>query len=73
MYKIRNCPLKDGAFIQDILFTSNDGQVYSIPQDPANTDYAEFKKAVTAGAELQDTDGNIMTSQDAQAFIATLP
>lgn len=73
MYKIRNCPLKDGAFIQDILFTSNDGQVYSIPQDPANTDYAEFKKAVTAGAELQDADGNIMTSQDAQAFIATLP
>jgi len=45
----------------------------SIPSVPANTDYAEFKKAVTAGAELQDADGNTMTSQDVQAFIATLP
>ena len=44
-----------------------------IPFDPANTDYAEFKKAVTAGAELQDADGNVMSSQDTQAFIATLP
>ena len=47
--------------------------LYSIPFDPANTDYAEFKKAVTAGAELQDADGNVMSSQDTQAFIATLP
>ncbi len=45
----------------------------SIPFDPANTDYAEFKKAVTAGAELQDADGNVMTAEAAQAFIATLP
>ncbi len=45
----------------------------SIPSDPANTDYAEFKKAVTAGAELQDADGNVMTAEAAQAFIATLP
>jgi hypothetical protein len=44
-----------------------------IPFDPANTDYAEFKKAVTAGAELQDADGNVMTSEAAQAFVATLP
>ena len=44
-----------------------------IPFDPANTDYAEFKKAVTAGAELQDADGNVMTAQAAQAFVATLP
>ena len=44
-----------------------------IPFDPANTDYAEFKKAVTAGAELQDADGNVMTEQAAQAFVATLP
>ena len=41
--------------------------------DPANTDYAEFKKAVTAGAELQDADGNVMSPEAAQAFIATLP
>ena len=42
-----------------------------IPFDPANTDYANFKKEVLAGAELQDADGNVMT--DASAFIATLP
>jgi hypothetical protein len=45
----------------------------SIPFDPANTDYAEFKKAVTAGAELQDVDGNVMSPEAAQAFVATLP
>jgi hypothetical protein len=45
----------------------------SIPCDPDNTDYAEFKKAVTAGAELQDADGNVMSEQAAQAFVATLP
>ena len=44
-----------------------------IPFDPANTDYADFKKAVTAGAELQDADGNVMSPEAAQAFIATLP
>ena len=42
-----------------------------IPFDPANTDYANFKKDVLAGAELQDADGNVMT--DASAFIGTLP
>jgi len=42
-----------------------------IPFDPANTDYANFKKEVLAGAELQDADGNVMTQAD--AFIATLP
>jgi uncharacterized protein YjbI with pentapeptide repeats len=42
-----------------------------IPFDPANTDYANFKKEVLAGAELQDADGNVMT--DASAYIASLP
>jgi hypothetical protein len=42
-----------------------------IPFDPANTDYANFKKEVLAGAELQDADGNVMT--DASAYIGTLP
>jgi hypothetical protein len=51
--------LSDNAFIQF---------------DPANTDYAEFKKAVTAGkAELQDADGNTMSSEAAQTFVRGLP
>jgi hypothetical protein len=44
----------------------------SIPLDPANTDYAQFKKLVAEGAELQDADGNVMSPEAAQQFIATL-
>ena len=44
-----------------------------IPFDPANTDYANFKKEVLQGAELQDADGNVMSPEAAQAFVATLP
>ena len=47
--------------------------LYSIPFDPANTDYAEFKKAVTEGAELEDADGNVVSPEAAQEFIRTLP
>ena len=43
-----------------------------IPFDPANTDYQTFKKEVLAGAELQDADGNTMTTEEANAFIGTL-
>ena len=62
------------TFLKDVLIgvcrlSDNAG----IPLDPANTDYAEFKKAVTAGAELQDADGNVMTAEAAKAFIGTLP
>ncbi len=44
-----------------------------IPFDLANTDYQTFRKDVLAGAELQDADGNVMTQEQADAFIATLP
>jgi hypothetical protein len=44
-----------------------------IPFAPDNTDYAEFKKAVADGAELQDADGVKMTAKAVKAFIATLP
>lgn len=44
-----------------------------IPFAPDNTDYAQFKKAVAEGAELQDADGNVMSPEAAQAFVATLP
>jgi hypothetical protein len=44
-----------------------------IPFDPANTDYAQFKKAVAEGAELQDADGNVMTAEAAQEFVRGLP
>ena len=44
----------------------------SIPMNPDNTDYANFKKQVLADeAQLQDADGNLMA--DAKAYVASLP
>jgi hypothetical protein len=45
----------------------------TIPFDPANTDYANFKKEVLAGAELQDSEGQVMSQEEANQFIASLP
>jgi hypothetical protein len=44
-----------------------------IPFDPANTDYQRFKTDILEGSELQDADGNVMSAEAAQAFVATLP
>ena len=44
----------------------------TIPFDPANTDYANFKKEILADeAQLQDAEGVIMA--DAKAYVASLP
>jgi hypothetical protein len=40
--------------------------------DPANTDYANFKKDLTDGAELLDSEGVIMTEEQINQFIETL-
>ena len=32
----------------------------SIPFDPANTDFQQFKKDLADGAELQDAEGNVI-------------
>ena len=46
----------------------------SIPFDPANTDFANFKKQILADeAQLQDADGNTMSASEAKAYIDTLP
>jgi hypothetical protein len=44
----------------------------SIPFALDNTDYANFKKEVLAGAELQDADGNVMTQEQANQFVGGL-
>ena len=44
-----------------------------IPFAPDNTDYQHFKTDILEGAELQDADGNVMSPEAAQAFVATLP
>ena len=50
------------------------GQNISIPFDPANTDYANFKTAILEDkAQLQDADGNTMTAEQAKDFVKELP
>ena len=45
---------------------------WSIPFDPANTDFANFKKEILADeAQLQDAEGVIMA--DAKDYVRTLP
>lgn len=44
-----------------------------IPFDKANIDYEKFKSDVISGAELQDVDGIPMSSEDAIAYVKTLP
>ena len=65
MYKIQNF---EGQQVGVIRLADN---AY-IPINPDNTDYQTFKKEVLAGAELQDADGNTMTTEEANAFIGTL-
>ena len=49
-------------------------QLASIPFDPANTDYANFKKQILADeAQLQDADGNTMTAEQAKDYVRSLP
>ena len=68
MYKlIRN--LLNGT-INSVLRIADNAQ---IPFDPANSDMQQFKKDVLAGAELQDSDGVVMTQEQANAFIRSLP
>ena len=68
MYKLTN-PVFGQTESTSVIRTT-DGAC--IPFDPANSDFANFKKEVLAGAELQDADGNTMTTEEANAFIGTL-
>ena len=46
----------------------------TIPFDPANTDYANFKKEILADeAQLQDAEGDTMSAAAAKEYISTLP
>ena len=44
-----------------------------IPFDPANTDYQQFKIDVAGGVPLEDPDGNVMTQEEVNAFLETIP
>ena len=69
MYKLFNLP--NGSPANAVINLSNNA---SIPFDPANTDYQNFKKQINADeAQLEDADGNLMTAEQAKEFVATLP
>lgn len=46
----------------------------TIPFDPANIDYQNFKIQIDNGsAQLEDANGVLMTPTQAKAYVATLP
>ena len=60
--------------INAVVVTTENGINLGVPFDPANTDYANFKKEILADeAQLQDADGKTMTANKAKEFVATLP
>ena len=66
MYKLTK-PTFEGIKINTVIRLS-DGAF--IPFDPANQDFANFKKQILADeAQLQDADGNVM----AKDYVLTLP
>lgn len=70
MYKL----LSKNEFGQQPLMVKRLSDNAFIPFDPANTDYAQFKKAISEEtAQLQDAEGNLMTAQAAKDFIKELP
>ena len=61
-----------GELVTDCILRVAD-QAY-IPYDTANTDYQNFKKQINADeAQLEDADGNLMSPEQAKAYVATLP
>ena len=60
--------------INAVVVTTENGINLGVPFDPANTDYANFKKEILADeAQLQDAEGATMSASEAKAYIATLP
>ena len=60
----------DGSACLNAIIRTQDNAC--IPFDPANTDYANFKKEVLEGAELQDADGVVMSADAAKEFVNSL-
>ena len=69
MYQLQKNPITSAVWA--VLHLSDNAL---IPFDPANTDYQNFKAQINADeAQLEDAEGNMMTAEEAKAFVATLP
>ena len=67
MYKLIKSPMSNEIKVVKRLLDNA-----FIPFDPANVDFANFKKEILADeAQLQDADGNVMA--DAKDYVRTLP
>ena len=70
MYKLS--PLNWGQTKSDSVIDLE--RMCAIPFDTAHTDYQNFKKQINADeAQLEDADGNLMSPEQAKAYVATLP
>ena len=69
--KIKN--KMDSKEPSSIIVILETGVQMSIPFDPANTDFANFKLDLADGVELQDADGNTMSPEEVAEFLTTLP
>ena len=71
MYKLIKNPFTQ---LVNVVNKIEEGRILSIPFNPDNTDYANFKKAISEEtAQLQDAEGNLMTAQAAKDLIKELP
>ena len=68
MYRIINSELTKKADTVERLLDNA-----FIPFDPANTDYQQFKIQVADGTPLEDPDGNVMTQEQVDEFLKTIP
>jgi hypothetical protein len=69
MYKLSKNPLT-----QKIDTVIDLERMCAIPFDPANNDYANFKKSILEDkAQLQDAEGKQMSAEQAKQFIRELP
>lgn len=46
---------------------------WTIPFDPANTDYQNFKQQINDDSAVLYFDGTLMSPEAAKAYVATLP
>jgi hypothetical protein len=56
-----------------VMRINSDGSTTSFGEDPANTDYQQFRKDIANGVQLEDANNNIMTANQITTFVATLP